>query len=185
MSEDIFYLITVSSHKNADDFFKKLKREIDQAAKGKACVMRAQLPDNDNIMVQIYPKNLVYHNLSIDHTTAIVASLFEGSPLELANHQDAYIHDLATLLHMNMQVTELNICGKCSPCRIGGPLIADLLLRYINPERTEDTSIQETSQQLSDVGYTMKNASMCAVGMFGADPLLFAIEKWPQYFQKA
>ncbi|NIZ41006.1 NADH-ubiquinone oxidoreductase-F iron-sulfur binding region domain-containing protein [Entomospira entomophila] len=186
MNEDSFYLITVSSHKNADEFFKKFKREVDQAAKGKACVMRAQLPDNDSIMVQIYPHHLVYHNLSVDHTTAIVTSLFGDAPLELINHPDAYIDNLATLLHMNMQVTESNICGKCSPCRIGGPLIADLLMQYNNTQASTDTTTAiERNQQLLDVGYTMKNASMCAIGMFGADPLLFAMDKWHQYFQQA
>jgi NADH-ubiquinone oxidoreductase-F iron-sulfur binding region len=179
MKDKEFFLIAVSSHKQADDFFKKFKLELDKQLKGKAFVMRAPLIDEGDTMLQVYPHDIVYSKVTPEDIADLVQSLVDRKPLErLEPTKSHYVADLASLLRLNMQATELNICGKCSPCRIGGPLITELLARY------EDSSFDKlaTKNQLLDVGITMKNASMCAIGMFGADPVLFALEKWPNYF---
>ncbi|NIZ19201.1 NADH-ubiquinone oxidoreductase-F iron-sulfur binding region domain-containing protein [Entomospira culicis] len=180
MLEHDFLLIAVSADKGADEFFKKFKREIDLATKGKALVMKASLPDDGAIMVQIYPKSEVFTQLTLETMPALVAHITQNADTSsLVTKNELYIDDLATLLRANMHFTEQNICGKCYPCRLGGPLIDQLLASY---QTDAPVNVTQIVNQLQDVGISMKSASMCAIGIFGADPLLFAMEKWPTYF---
>jgi NADH-ubiquinone oxidoreductase-F iron-sulfur binding region len=179
MNENEYVLVSVSAHKGADEVFKKLKKEIDALAKGKVLVMRSVLNDDNNVMVQIYPFAKVFPSLNLEQTDAVCSYLFSSDTSVQQSPDAQYVSDLATLLRANMAAMEPTICGKCYPCRLGGPLIDTLLQHY---QSLQPFDKQQVTKQLCDAGTTMKSASMCAIGMFGANPLLFALEKWPTYF---
>lgn len=172
-------LVAVSNHQIADDFFKKLKQSVNPLINKHLLLMRALLPDNNKIMMQTYPELYVFDNLSVNDIPEVVASLLEHKESLLSQNKKLFLGDLSYFLRANVKSTELNICGKCYPCRLGGPLINELLEHYQEKSSINFSVIKEN---LINIGITMKNASMCAVGLFGADPLLFAIKEWPDYF---
>jgi len=79
-----------------------------------------------------------------------------------------------------MSSTEEKICGECSPCRLGGPGIKEFLKLFTN-----HNVVMGHLRQAGNVGRAMKQASMCSIGMFGADSLLFALEHFTAAFINA
>jgi len=60
---------------------------------------------------------------------------------------------------MNMAFTADESCGKCTPCRVGSVRGREILERIQNGQ-----GIAEDLILLSDLGETMKTASLCALG---------------------
>jgi NADH-quinone oxidoreductase subunit F len=70
-------------------------------------------------------------------------------------------------------------CGKCYPCQLGTQRQVEILSRVAAGEgRTGD------AERLTDVGWTMADASLCGLGQTAATALLSAMDIWPELFRE-
>ena len=58
-------------------------------------------------------------------------------------------------------------CGKCSPCRIGTKRMLEILTRI-----TEGNGTMQDMEELEELGNTVKNNSLCALGQTAANPIM-------------
>lgn len=86
--------------------------------------------------------------------------------------------DMVGLARHFMAFTADESCGKCTPCRIGSVRAREILERI---ERGHGHL--GDLQLLTDLGDTMKTASLCALGGRAAYPVLTAIEHFGHEFQ--
>ncbi len=71
-------------------------------------------------------------------------------------------------------------CGKCYPCQIGTQRQYEILKRV-----ADGKTIEGDAERLSDVGWTMSDASICGLGQTAASAVLSALHLWPELFQPA
>ncbi len=70
-------------------------------------------------------------------------------------------------------------CGKCYPCQIGTQRQHEVLTRIVAGNvRAGDSEI------LTDIGWTMTDASLCGLGQTAATAVLSAMETWPDLFSE-
>lgn len=85
--------------------------------------------------------------------------------------------DMAQLARYAMEFCAIESCGKCTPCRIGstrGVEVVDRLVRGDNrPQQVE---------LLRDLCDTMLHGSLCALGGMTPNPVLSALNHYPQDF---
>jgi formate dehydrogenase iron-sulfur subunit len=77
-----------------------------------------------------------------------------------------------------MAFTADESCGKCTPCRVGSLRCREILERIQSGQGTKEDLIL-----LSDLGETMKSASLCALGGRAPYPVLTAIEHFGDEFR--
>ncbi|MBI5961194.1 MAG: NAD(P)H-dependent oxidoreductase subunit E [Chloroflexi bacterium] len=63
-------------------------------------------------------------------------------------------------------------CGKCFPCQLGTQRQMEILER-------SDHALPGDRDRLSDIGFTMTQASLCGLGQTAAAAVLSALQKWP------
>ncbi len=85
--------------------------------------------------------------------------------------------DMVELARHFMAFTADESCGKCTPCRIGSVRGREILERIQSGKGTAEDLVL-----LSDLGETMKTASLCALGGRAPYPVLTAIEHFPGEF---
>ncbi|MBI3244622.1 MAG: NAD(P)H-dependent oxidoreductase subunit E [Chloroflexi bacterium] len=69
-------------------------------------------------------------------------------------------------------------CGKCYPCQLGTQRQHEILERVAEgKQRAGDVT------RLSDVGWTMTDASLCGLGQTAASAVLSAMKLWPEMFK--
>jgi len=69
-------------------------------------------------------------------------------------------------------------CGKCYPCQLGTERQYQIL------SKMDDTSVLENAKNdLSDIGWTMTEASLCGLGQTAANFIISAMDKWPEIFE--
>lgn len=69
-------------------------------------------------------------------------------------------------------------CGKCYPCQIGTQRQFEILERL-----AEQRLLPGDAERLTDVGWTMTDASLCGLGQTAAAAVLSAMEHWPELFK--
>jgi len=69
-------------------------------------------------------------------------------------------------------------CGKCYPCQLGTQRQLEILERLAlgKPDPGD-------AARLSDVGWTMADASLCGLGQTAASAVLSAMRLWPNLFR--
>ena len=87
-----------------------------------------------------------------------------GSGGMIVMDEDDCIVDVTTF-YLNFTVDEP--CGKCSPCRIGGRSLANLLDKI-----TKGKAELADLDQMVEIGEAMKKASLCALGQTAPNPIL-------------
>jgi NADH:ubiquinone oxidoreductase subunit F (NADH-binding)/(2Fe-2S) ferredoxin/NAD-dependent dihydropyrimidine dehydrogenase PreA subunit len=87
-----------------------------------------------------------------------------GSGGMIVMDEDDCIVDV-TKFYLNFTVDES--CGKCSPCRIGGRSLANLLDKI-----TKGNAELADLDQMVEIGEAMKKASLCALGQTAPNPIL-------------
>lgn len=87
-----------------------------------------------------------------------------GSGGMIVMDEDDCIVDV-TKFYLNFTVDES--CGKCSPCRIGGRSLANLLDKI-----TKGKAELADFDQMVEIGEAMKKASLCALGQTAPNPIL-------------
>jgi formate dehydrogenase iron-sulfur subunit len=124
-----------------------------------------------------------------------LGSLFPESQLDIPICYDAFAKAGAILGHGGIVVydDETNMvelarhfmaftadesCGKCTPCRVGSVRGREILERIQRGQGTTEDLIL-----LSDLGETMKSASLCALGGRAPYPVLTAIEHFREDFR--
>ncbi len=70
-------------------------------------------------------------------------------------------------------------CGKCYPCQLGSQRQMEILER-VKAGRTQAGDLE----RLTDVGWTMTDASLCGLGQTAASAVLSAIKLWPELFRE-
>jgi len=68
-------------------------------------------------------------------------------------------------------------CGKCYPCQLGTQRQYEILQRV-----AASKPMPEDAMRLSDVGWTMSDASLCGLGQTAAAAVLSALQRWPELF---
>ncbi|MBK8019923.1 MAG: NADH-quinone oxidoreductase subunit NuoF [Chloroflexi bacterium] len=80
--------------------------------------------------------------------------------------------DLRDVLRRLGRFFQHESCGKCFPCQLGTQRQLEILNRA-------EAAIPGDRQRLIDIGLTMTEASLCALGQTAASAVLSALEKWP------
>jgi NADH-quinone oxidoreductase subunit F len=70
-------------------------------------------------------------------------------------------------------------CGKCYPCQLGTQRQHEILQRV-----AAGRALPGDVERLSDVGWTMTEASLCGLGQTAATAVLSAIKLWPEIFNE-
>jgi NADH-quinone oxidoreductase subunit F len=69
-------------------------------------------------------------------------------------------------------------CGKCYPCQLGTQRQYEIMKRVAVGE-----ALPEDASRLTDVGWTMTDASLCGLGQTAASSVLSAMRLWPELFK--
>jgi NADH-quinone oxidoreductase subunit F len=68
-------------------------------------------------------------------------------------------------------------CGKCYPCQLGTQQQYEILQRVADGE-----TLGGDMARLSDIGWTMTDASLCGLGQTAATAVISAMKLWPEIF---
>jgi formate dehydrogenase iron-sulfur subunit len=124
-----------------------------------------------------------------------LGSIFPESKLDIPICYDAFAEAGAILGHggivvydQDMDMVELSrhlmaftadeSCGKCTPCRVGSVRGREILERIQAGRGTADDV-----DLLHELGETMRDASLCALGGRAPYPVLTAIQHFPRDFR--
>ncbi|TBW36090.1 FAD-dependent oxidoreductase [Siculibacillus lacustris] len=86
--------------------------------------------------------------------------------------------DLVDALWRHMDRAAEESCGKCTPCRVGAPLIRDALA-----EVRAGRGSEEGWQRIAALAHQMAETSLCYLGQSSANALLAAIEHFPEHLK--
>jgi NADH-quinone oxidoreductase subunit F len=89
-------------------------------------------------------------------------------------------HDLRQILLGISRFFAHESCGKCYPCQLGTQRQYEIIERASN-----GSLLQGDLQRLTDVGWTMSDASICGLGQTAASAVRSALERWPQLFDRS
>ena len=69
-------------------------------------------------------------------------------------------------------------CGFCTPCRVGGSLLKDLVDKLVNGHAT-----QYDVEEMRQLGALMKNTSQCGLGTTAPNPVLDLLNRFPHLLE--
>lgn len=170
------------------EIYKKFKFELESLTSKNYFVCYNGLGDFDDslVAIKLYHNNKnsskTYQLKNVEDIKSLASLLasenftndFESADATKILQSINACNPLNILLH-NMQSTHTKICGDCFPCRLGGSRIIYFLNKAIDSGLSDDEF-----DMLQKVSYAMKKASKCAVGLLGADPMLFALENFKE-----
>lgn len=70
-------------------------------------------------------------------------------------------------------------CGLCTPCRVGGELLKDLVDKLVNGHAT-----RHDIGEIKTIGALMQTASHCGLGSTAPNPILDLLKHFPQLVEK-
>lgn len=68
-------------------------------------------------------------------------------------------------------------CGKCYPCQLGTQRQYEIMQRI-----AKGMPLPDDASRLTQVGWTMTDASLCGLGQTAASAMLSAMKVWPEFF---
>ena len=83
------------------------------------------------------------------------------------------------LLSYYKRVREL-ACGRCTPCRAGGVMIVEAL-----EAACEGRGSEVDWERIRDIALQMKETSLCGIGLTTPEPILGALEHFPELLVNA
>jgi formate dehydrogenase iron-sulfur subunit len=110
--------------------------------------------------------------LDYEAYAAIGASVGHGG---IVVHDDTA--DLSRLARYAMEFCAIESCGKCTPCRIGSTRGVEVFDRI-----TQGDNKEQQVRLLRDLCDTMLHGSLCALGGMTPNPVLSALNHYPQDF---
>ena len=108
----------------------------------------------------------------IDYGSLMGLGSMMGSGGMIIMDEDDCIVDV-TKFYLGFSVDES--CGKCSPCRVGGRTLYNILDRI-----TKGEGEMEDIEKMRSIGEAMKKASLCGLGQTAPNPILSTLN----YFEK-
>jgi NADH-quinone oxidoreductase subunit F len=102
------------------------------------------------------------------------AGLPLGSGVVMAFDDSA---DLRDVLYRLARFFAHESCGKCYPCQLGTQRQKEILERVAHGR-----TLEGDLARLTDVGWTMTDASLCGLGQTAASAVLSAVKLWPEMF---
>jgi NADP-reducing hydrogenase subunit HndC len=105
-----------------------------------------------------------YLDTPIDYKSLTSLGSMMGSGGMIIMNEDDCIVDV-TKFYLGFSVEES--CGKCSPCRIGGRSLYNILDRI-----TKGEGELSDIKKMKDIGQAMKKASLCGLGQTAPNPIL-------------
>ena len=118
----------------------------------------------------IFPKKLLETPICFDAFAKVGGILGHGGIVVYDDQMD-----MVALARHLMEFTAAESCGKCTPCRVGSTRAREILEAILDGDGSDDDLAL-----LNELGDTMKNGSLCALGGLAPMPVLTAI----QYFGK-
>jgi len=109
-------------------------------------------------------------DLEITFENLQAAGSMMGSGGMIVVDEDDCMVDLAKF-YLDFTVEES--CGKCTPCRIGNTRLYEILDRM-----SKGLGKESDIQELKDLGQTIKNSSLCGLGMSAPNPVLSTIDRF-------
>jgi [NiFe] hydrogenase diaphorase moiety large subunit len=70
-------------------------------------------------------------------------------------------------------------CGFCTPCRVGGVLLRDLVDKVAAGHATE-----YDLEQMREIGALMRASSQCGLGATAPNPVIDTLDKFPQIYRR-
>lgn len=108
----------------------------------------------------------------IDYKHLVELGSMMGSGGMIVMDEDDCIVDV-TKFYLGFTVDES--CGKCSPCRVGGRTLYNILERI-----TKGEGVMEDITRMREIGHAMQKASLCGLGQTAPNPILSTLK----YFEK-
>ena len=87
--------------------------------------------------------------------------------------------DMAKQARFAMEFCAVESCGKCTPCRIGSTRAVEVIDRIV-----AGVAPQANTELLRDLCDTMKFGSLCALGGLTHNPVLSALDHFPEDFHR-
>jgi len=109
-------------------------------------------------------------DLEITFENLQAAGSMMGSGGMIVVDEDDCMVDLAKF-YLDFTVEES--CGKCTPCRIGNTRMYEILDRM-----SKGLGKENDIQELKELGQTIKNSSLCGLGMSAPNPVLSTIDRF-------
>lgn len=85
--------------------------------------------------------------------------------------------DMRDVLHRLTRFFAHESCGKCYPCQLGTQRQYEIVTRL-----AQGALLPGDRERLTDVGWTMTEASLCGLGQTAASAVLSAMRNWPELF---
>ncbi len=106
-------------------------------------------------------------NMPVDFDSLTAAGSMMGSGGMVVMDQDTCMVDIARYF---LDFTQRESCGQCIPCRIGTKQMFDIL-----DDITQGRGKPEDIDTLLELGNSIKDASLCALGQSAPNPVLSTI----------
>ncbi len=116
-----------------------------------------------------------YLDTPIDYDNLIKLGSMMGSGGMIVMDEDDCMIDIAKF-YLEFCVEES--CGKCSPCRVGGKSMYDILDKI-----TKGKGTHEDLEKLKSIGSAMKKASLCGLGQTAPNPTLSTMKYFADEYE--
>jgi NADH-quinone oxidoreductase subunit F len=114
-------------------------------------------------------------DLPVDFDTLAAAGSMVGSGGMVVMDERTCMVDVAKYF---LQFLQEESCGKCAPCRLG----VNRMLEIVT-DLTEGRGRPEDLELLEELGETMREASLCALGKTAPNPVLSSLEYFRDEFE--
>ncbi|MFZ3373612.1 MAG: NADH-quinone oxidoreductase subunit NuoF [Desulfitobacteriaceae bacterium] len=114
-------------------------------------------------------------NLQVDYDTLIQAGAMVGSGGLVVMDETTCMVDIARYF---LNFTQMESCGKCTPCREGTKRMLEILTRITKGEGKEEDIA--TLERLANV---IKNTSLCGLGQTAPNPVLATLKHFRHEYE--
>ena len=121
----------------------------------------------------VIPKE--FHNTPVGYESLQKLGSIMGSGGMIAMSEDDCMVDIAKF-YLQFCVDES--CGKCAPCRLGGPQMLSLLEKI-----SEGKGVIEDIDKLRKTSVVMKDASLCGLGQTAPNPVLSTLKYFEEEYK--
>lgn len=116
-----------------------------------------------------------YLDLPIDYESLRSIGAVMGSGGMIVMDEDTCMVDVARYF---MDFVQKESCGKCVPCRVGTRRMLEILTSI-----TEGKGEEGDVDLLTEMGETIKDSSLCALGQTSPNPVLTTIKFFPEEYE--
>ena len=114
-------------------------------------------------------------NTPVDYDSLTAAGATMGSGGMIVVDEDTCMVELAKFF---LTFATAESCGQCSPCRIGGQQLLEVLTRI-----TEGKGKPADLDRIADVATVMSDASLCALGKLTPNPILATLRYFKEEYE--